>query len=182
MRVWGAVRRVQVVGVWVGFAAAAVAALWAVLLRGGGGGSQDLAAAVESGDNMSGGTGDLWWRIGCFSGAMAVGMGAFGAHGLRKRISDPRMLTAWDTGAHYQLLHSVMLLVAHRAIARPAGLTSSSSTAWPPLSYKLFLAGVALFSGSLYAYVLTGQRKIALITPFGGFCFVLGWMALAAGS
>ncbi|KAK4535792.1 hypothetical protein CDCA_CDCA06G1817 [Cyanidium caldarium] len=111
-------------------------------------------------------------RLAGASGALAVALGAFGAHGLQKRVADPRLFKSWETGASYHLAHSVALgLAAHGGAigAKPARLAAAC-----------FTAGIALFSGSLYAMTLTGNRQLGAITPFGGAAFILGWLALAA--
>ena len=108
----------------------------------------------------------LWWKAGALLGATGVLCGAFGAHGLKKRIPpiDPNMLKAWETAAHYQLIHSVALLAA--PFARK-----------PHVAGGLFGAGILLFSGSLYAMVLTNNRKLGAITPIGGLMMCFGWLA-----
>ena len=90
-----------------------------------------------------------------------------GAHGLKSRIPpvDPKMLAAWNTAAQYQLVHSAALLAA--PFARR-----------PTVAGGLLGAGVLLFSGSLYAMVLTGNRKLGAITPIGGLAMFFGWLAL----
>ncbi|KAI0007771.1 hypothetical protein F4779DRAFT_590535 [Xylariaceae sp. FL0662B] len=112
---------------------------------------------------------NMFWIIGCLYGATAVGLGAFGAHGLKKIITDPARLANWATAAHYQLIHSVALLVASRAA--PTNVVGSG----------LLTAGVAMFSGSLYLLVLDPARFRFLgpVTPLGGLCLIGGWTALA---
>jgi uncharacterized membrane protein YgdD (TMEM256/DUF423 family) len=106
----------------------------------------------------------LLFVLGAVSAALAVAMGAFGAHGLRARVS-PDMLAVFETGARYHMYHALGMLVAARA--------GSAGAAW------LFLAGTVLFSGSLYALVLTDARWLGAITPLGGVCFIVGWLLLA---
>ena len=108
-----------------------------------------------------------YWKAGALLGATGVLFGAFGAHGLKKRIPpvDPKMLSAWDTAAHYQLLHSAALLAA--PFARR-----------PNVAGGLLSACILLFSGSLYAMVLTNNRKLGAITPIGGLMMCFGWLAL----
>lgn len=109
----------------------------------------------------------MWWRIGGVSGALAVVLGAFGAHGLKATVTDPHLLEVWDTGARYHLVHAVALcvLAAHPRPPRAAGIA--------------FVAGTVLFSGSLYAMTLTDVRALGAVTPFGGVAFIVGWLALA---
>ncbi|OTA64125.1 DUF423-domain-containing protein [Hypoxylon sp. EC38] len=113
----------------------------------------------------------LLWTLASLSGASAVGLGAFGAHGLKAIIADPARLANWATAAHYQLIHSVALLVA----------ASRSPPAPNPVAGWLFASGMTLFSGSLYLLVLDPGRFRFLgpVTPLGGLCLIGGWVALA---
>ena len=109
--------------------------------------------------------------LGALSGFIAVAAGAFGAHGLKSRLS-PEMLAVFETGARYQMYHALALVAVAWAAARwPGGATSGSG--W------LFVAGTLLFSGSLYALALGGPRWLGAITPVGGLAFLLGWLCLA---
>ncbi|KAJ2986335.1 hypothetical protein NUW58_g5077 [Xylaria curta] len=92
-----------------------------------------------------------------------------GAHGLKKIVTDPAKLASFATAAHYQLLHSVALLVATRAAPENK------------LAAGLFTAGMTMFSGSIYALVLDPARFRFLgpVTPLGGLCLIGGWAALA---
>jgi|SRR5512132_8876 uncharacterized membrane protein YgdD (TMEM256/DUF423 family) len=113
----------------------------------------------------------LFVVLGSLSALIAVALGAFGAHGLRTRV-PPEMLVTFETGARYHMYHALGLLAVGWAAARwPAG--------GAPLAGWLFVAGTILFSGSLYLLVLTGQRWLGAVTPFGGLAFILGWAALA---
>jgi uncharacterized membrane protein YgdD (TMEM256/DUF423 family) len=109
--------------------------------------------------------------VGAALGAVGVAAGAFGAHALRTRVA-PEMLAVFETGVRYHLVHVLALLAAGWAAAR-----------WPspavPAAGWLFVAGILLFSGSLYALALTGVRAFGLVTPLGGVAFILGWIALA---
>lgn len=107
-------------------------------------------------------------------GFFGVAFGAFGAHGLKKRMRDladgGERLAWWQTGAQYHLVHALAIGLC---ALRPAPTVSGSSIApW------LFLGGVVLFSGSLYVMALTGRRKLGAITPLGGLLFLAGWLAL----
>ncbi|KAL1893292.1 hypothetical protein Sste5346_006468 [Sporothrix stenoceras] len=108
--------------------------------------------------------GMFMWRVGALYGATAVAFGAFGAHGLKNRISDPAKLASWSTAAHYQLAHSVAMLAARGN----------------PVASTFFAAGMTMFSGSIYALVLDPERFKALgpVTPIGGLCLILGWLTL----
>ena len=108
-----------------------------------------------------------WWRVAGIWGALAVALGAFGAHGLKQVVTDPHLLEVWDTGARYHLVHAVALL---GVAAHP------NSPAW---AGRLFLLGTLFFSGSLYAMALTDVRILGAVTPIGGVCFIAGWLVLA---
>ncbi len=112
--------------------------------------------------------------LGCFLGALGVTAGAFGAHGLKARL-NPEMLAVFEAGVRYHLIHALALLA-----------TAWASTRWASWAIRaagwLFVAGILLFSGSLYALTLTGIRALGAITPFGGAAFILGWLLLAWGA
>ncbi|KAI0435054.1 hypothetical protein F5Y09DRAFT_337147 [Xylaria sp. FL1042] len=112
---------------------------------------------------------NMYWTLGCIYGATAVGLGAFGAHGLKKVVTDPAKIASFTTAAHYQLIHSVALLVAARAAPENK------------LAAGLLTAGMTMFSGSIYALVLDPARFRFLgpVTPLGGLCLIGGWAALA---
>ncbi len=112
-----------------------------------------------------------WFALGAVLGGLAVGLGAFGAHGLRGRVG-PDMVEIWQTGAHYHLAHALALLAVAWASDRFAG-------PWVNAAGWAFLAGIVLFSGSLYVLVLTGQRALGMVTPLGGVAFLVGWTCLA---
>ncbi len=113
----------------------------------------------------------LFFILGALSGCMSVAAGAFGAHGLKSRIST-EMLTVFETGARYQMYHALALMVVAWAAGRWPG-TVTSSAGW------LFMAGIVLFSGSLYVMALTGVRWLGAVTPLGGLAFLAGWLCLA---
>jgi uncharacterized membrane protein YgdD (TMEM256/DUF423 family) len=105
------------------------------------------------------------------SGFIAVAFGAFGAHALRATIA-PEMLAVWETAMQYQMFHALALLCIVVAGSRmPNKLLYVSG--W------VFVVGTLLFSGSLYALVLTGIKALGMITPFGGVLFLSGWLVLA---
>ena len=106
-----------------------------------------------------------WLVIAGISGCLGVAFGAFGAHGLRGLLS-PDMLDIYKTGILYQLIHSVVLL----ALALSG--KSFSISKW------FFLAGIILFSFSLYLYSLTGIIFFTMITPIGGILFLTGWLSI----
>jgi uncharacterized membrane protein YgdD (TMEM256/DUF423 family) len=111
--------------------------------------------------------------LGAVSAGIAVACGAFGAHALKARL-EPDLLAVFETGARYQMYHALGLLAVAWLGSRadvPANLVGASG--W------LFVAGTALFSGSLYALALSGVRGLGAITPLGGVCFLAGWACLA---
>lgn len=108
--------------------------------------------------------------LGSLLAALGVMLGAFGAHALKARVT-PEMLEVWQTAVFYHLVHALaVLLVALLAVRLGA------SVGWIAM---LFIAGILLFSGSLYALVLTGMRPLGMITPIGGVLFIAGWLWLA---
>jgi len=102
---------------------------------------------------------------------LAVALGAFGAHGLKAHVS-PEHLAVFETGVRYQFYHALALLALSLAGGRLWATVWTRATAW------LWLGGVLVFSGSLYLLVLTGQRWLGAITPFGGVAFLAGWASL----
>jgi uncharacterized membrane protein YgdD (TMEM256/DUF423 family) len=106
-----------------------------------------------------------WVKVAAVSGALAVALGAFGAHGLKSHVTAEGLET-WKTAAHYHLVHSVVLLVF--------GL-SGERLVW---SKRLMLTGMCIFAGSLYVYVLSGVKFFAIITPLGGLALILGWISI----
>jgi len=117
-------------------------------------------------------TGTAWIRLGALSAALAVAAGAFGAHALRERLSEP-MLAVFETGARYQMYHA-LALVAVGLLAMVRGIPSRALA----VAGWSFLVGTILFAGSLYALALTGERRLGAITPLGGLAFLVGWVAL----
>jgi uncharacterized membrane protein YgdD (TMEM256/DUF423 family) len=111
-----------------------------------------------------------FFSIGALSAFVSVAAGAFGAHALRGRLSS-EYLAVFETAARYQMYHALGLLVVAWAVVRWPG-------ALPQWAGWLFIAGTALFSGSLYALSLTGVRWLGAITPLGGIAFLLGWLCL----
>jgi uncharacterized membrane protein YgdD (TMEM256/DUF423 family) len=126
-----------------------------------------------------------WLRIGALMGFLAVGFGAFGAHSLKDRlkpaVSDStdeaafklRRLENFETASRYNMIHALALVAV--GLLAPAGRSSPALA----IAGWSFVLGIVLFSGSLYAYGLTGLRWLGAITPFGGLGFLAGWLALA---
>lgn len=102
---------------------------------------------------------------------MAVGCGAFGAHGLKKMISE-EMLAIWHTAVTYQVMHALGMI----AIALLMPRMNSAALRW---AGALMLAGIVIFSGSLYLLALTGTRILGAITPLGGVAFLAAWLLVA---
>ncbi|MBK1873090.1 MULTISPECIES: DUF423 domain-containing protein [unclassified Marinobacter] len=109
--------------------------------------------------------------IGSFFALTAVMAGAFGAHGLRNLVSE-RSLEVFQTAVTYQMYHAIALVLV--ALLAGFGL----SRRWLGLAAGFFVAGILLFSGSLYTLVLTEIRWIGPVTPMGGVCFMIGWILL----
>ena len=103
--------------------------------------------------------------------AVGVGLGAFGAHALRAMV-DASALATWHTAVLYQLLHGLGLLLI-------AALSSQLNPVWQSRSAIFMLAGVLIFSGSLYILVLSGVKWLGAITPIGGVAMILAWLFLA---
>lgn len=124
-----------------------------------------------------------WVRVGAIVAGLAVAFGAFGAHGLRSRYSEEvpaekRLLDNFETAARYQMYHALAIIAV--------GVLAALQVQGPGRALQVagwsFLIGVALFSGSLYVLVLTGQRWLGAITPIGGVAFLVGWAALAVAA
>ncbi|MCG8427103.1 MAG: DUF423 domain-containing protein [Chromatiales bacterium] len=107
--------------------------------------------------------------IGAINGFLTVAIGAFGAHALRGHI-EGYYYDVFQTGVQYQGLHALALLIGGL-------LCLHHTSAWVKGAGWLFLAGIVLFSGSLYLLALTGSRPWGIITPIGGLCFLAGWVS-----
>jgi uncharacterized membrane protein YgdD (TMEM256/DUF423 family) len=113
----------------------------------------------------------LWAVLGAVNAVVAIAAGALGAHALRARL-PPERLAVFETAARYHMYHALGLIaVAWLATVRSEAL--SSRAGWS------MLAGIVLFSGSLYALAITGVRTLGAITPFGGLAFMVGWVLFA---
>ena len=115
-----------------------------------------------------------FFTIGASFAFLGVAAGALGAHALRARL-DPELLAAWETGARDGYYHAVALLVLALAMNRWPG------SRWTTAGW-LLVAGSVLFSGSLFTLALTGLRWPGAITPIGGACLLLGWLAVVAAA
>lgn len=114
----------------------------------------------------------VWLFWGGLNGFLAVALGAFGAHSLKERLGALNTLAVWQTASHYHVIHAVALLV----VALLA--MNLTNTRWIRAIGWLFLVGILLFAGSLYALALTGVKVLGAITPFGGLCFLAGWILI----
>lgn len=117
---------------------------------------------------------ELFFILGSLLAGLGVALGAFGAHGLKSRLS-PQRLANFETGVRYQMVHSLGLLATGLA----AGLWTAN--AWVGIAGVLLLAGMVLFSGSLYLLSITDRRWLGAITPLGGLAWIIGWLCLVAG-
>lgn len=110
-------------------------------------------------------------RLAAVFGGLAVALGAFAAHAMKDHY-DAELLKTFETGVRYQMYHALAI-----------GLCASLAFAGRRMrgAVVAFAIGIALFSGSLYALVLTGQRWLGAVTPFGGVAFLVGWLLLAIG-
>jgi uncharacterized membrane protein YgdD (TMEM256/DUF423 family) len=108
---------------------------------------------------------EFWIRVGAALMFLAVSLGAFAAHGLKARLT-PDMMAVFETGVRYHVYHALALI----ALGAARG---------PDRAGWCFVAGIAVFSGSLYLLALTGERKLGMITPIGGLLFLAGWLLFA---
>lgn len=114
---------------------------------------------------------NLWLCMGAVNALLSVAAGAFGAHGLKDKVT-PRHLEVFETGARYQMYHA-LALIAVAWLASRAPATGVNASGW------CFLAGILLFSGSLYTITLTGLNGFGRVTPIGGLLLIIGWALLA---
>lgn len=115
----------------------------------------------------------LFIIAGAINGFLAVAFGAFGAHALKERLSE-KYLAIWETAVQYQMFHALALIAV--------GILMSSKLIGPVSSLNtagyLIVAGIILFSGSLYVLSLTGIGVLGAITPIGGVAFLVGWIMI----
>ncbi len=118
--------------------------------------------------------GKLWIKIGAILGGLSVMLGAFGAHSLKARLAE-KSLETFQTGNFYQFMHSIALVLVGILALKLDGSENKklNRAGW------FFLAGIIMFSGSLYALALGGPRFLGPITPLGGLSFMTGWLLLA---
>jgi len=105
-------------------------------------------------------------RLAAVLGFLAVALGAFGAHALKGTLETNHTASIWETAVLYHFIHAVVLLL----LATRAGTSRAA--------FSLFVAGIILFSGSLYLLAFTNVKWLGAVTPVGGLCFLAGWFCL----
>lgn len=110
--------------------------------------------------------------VGAVFAAIGVALGAFGAHGLKDRLT-PDMMEIYQTAVQYQFYHAFALILLGLMVAQRGEDGGGVAAAWA------FALGILLFSGSLYVLVLTGTKWLGAITPIGGVAFLVGWATFA---
>lgn len=111
-------------------------------------------------------------RLSGILGALGVGIGAFGAHGLKENVAAD-MLAVYETGVAYHMYHTLAILAVAAGIA---GLWAQRWARWACCAWAV---GIVFFSGSLYLLTVTGMKWFGAITPIGGVAFILGWVFIA---
>jgi uncharacterized membrane protein YgdD (TMEM256/DUF423 family) len=105
-------------------------------------------------------------RIAATAGLLAVALGAFGAHGLKEILARNGTAAIWEKAVFYHFIHALMLFVL------------AQLKTFPRFAWWSFLAGILIFSGSLYLLAMTNARWLGAVTPVGGVAFVAGWVCL----
>ncbi len=118
----------------------------------------------------------IFLTLGAVLGGSSVAIGAFGSHILRSKVNE-RSLEIFATGVRYQMFHALaLLIVAVLLILIESPSTTLVTSGW------LFIIGVVIFSGSLYALSLTGTTSFGVVAPFGGLALIVGWISLAVAA
>jgi uncharacterized membrane protein YgdD (TMEM256/DUF423 family) len=117
----------------------------------------------------------IFLTLGAVNAFLCVALGAFGAHGLKQRLSA-EMLAVYQTGVQYHFYHALGLIAVGVMLLHYPASKPMRTSGW------LMLAGIVLFSVSLYALSLSGVRGLGVITPFGGVAFLCAWAMLAYGT
>ena len=115
----------------------------------------------------------IFLAIAAILGGLAVAGGAFASHALQAQLSE-RAIAVFNTGVRYQMYHAVALMVVATLLA-----TAKQALPWLTAAGWCFIAGVILFSGSLYLISLAGMKAFGPVTPIGGVAFLAGWFCLA---
>ncbi|RAK20503.1 uncharacterized membrane protein YgdD (TMEM256/DUF423 family) [Anoxybacillus vitaminiphilus] len=113
----------------------------------------------------------IFLLLGAVNAFLAVALGAFGAHGLEGKIPE-KYLETWKTGVNYQMFHTLGLFVVAFLADKLPNVGLVTSAGW------VMLAGIILFSGSLYVLSITQVKILGAITPFGGIAFLAAWLIL----
>mgnify|MGYP001818251350 CR=1 FL=1 len=116
----------------------------------------------------------IFLMIGTISGAMSVMVGAFGAHALKNLLTLNERTETFETAVKYQFYHSLALILLGLLMLREA------NKYFVYAGYG-FIAGIIIFSGSLYILSITGTTKWGAVTPFGGLALIIGWIMMAIG-
>jgi uncharacterized membrane protein YgdD (TMEM256/DUF423 family) len=114
----------------------------------------------------------VFFILGSLFGGLGVALGAFGAHGLEERLTSDALST-YETAARYQMYHALALLAVAYAVSHWPDSNLPTAAGW------LFIAGIVLFSGSLYLLSITDIKWLGAIAPLGGAAFIAGWLCLA---
>ena len=130
--------------------------------------------------NLENSNARFWMSFGCLLAALTVGLGAFGAHGLEDRITasveDPeKNMGYWETATRYQMYHCIGIIVV------VLGCALSGARRIFDVTGTLFVFGILIFSGFLYAIALTDIKFLGAIVPIGGLAMIVGWVTLAIG-
>jgi uncharacterized membrane protein YgdD (TMEM256/DUF423 family) len=118
----------------------------------------------------------FWIQVGAIWGFLAVAMGAFGAHGLKDRLTELGQVANFQTAAHYHMYCALAVLAVGAVVL--SGRPSAAAT----VSGWALLGGSLIFSGTLYAMGVSGARWLGAITPIGGLFMLVGWAALAVAA
>lgn len=117
----------------------------------------------------------LYLRIVSLAMFLSVALGAFGAHALKERV-EPYYLAVWEKAVLYQMIHGIALILIV-LLSKSNAITEETGKK----VFILFSLGILIFSGSLYALVLSGVKTLGAFTPIGGILFLIGWAVLIAG-
>lgn len=121
-------------------------------------------------------SGRAWLRLASILGALAVGLGAFGAHGLKGRLETLQTTAIYHTAVQYHFYHTLALLAVALLLLQGRSGSALAVAGWS------FTLGVLIFSGTLYGLALSGIKWLGAITPIGGVAFIVGWIALAVAA